>query len=130
MSLRAPDNDTEMHIDEEGRPRFAPAKNIVRITLRQKGDVLTTLGWSYKSRNTQSPHSAPPRDPPKSIMAQDLPPLVEQLKLQVRMNVKNKVVELRTSKHTTDTGALQKGETSSKHSVSDSMSTTPSPYYA
>lgn len=26
------------------------------------------------------------------------------------MNVKNKVVELRTSKHTADTGALQKGE--------------------
>lgn len=26
------DNDTEMHIDEEGRPRFAPAKNIVCVT--------------------------------------------------------------------------------------------------
>jgi len=26
----AGDADTEMHIDEEGRPRFAPAKNTVR----------------------------------------------------------------------------------------------------
>jgi RNA-binding protein PNO1 len=38
------------------------------------------------------------------------PPLVNHLKLQVRMNVKSKAVELRTSKHTTDIGALQKGE--------------------
>lgn len=38
------------------------------------------------------------------------PPLVEHLKLQCRMNVKRKTVELRTSKHTTDSGALQKGE--------------------
>jgi RNA-binding protein PNO1 len=32
------------------------------------------------------------------------------LKLQVRMNVKSKSVELRTSGATSDTGALQKGE--------------------
>lgn len=38
------------------------------------------------------------------------PPLVEHLKLQCRMNIKRKTVELRTSKHTTDSGALQKGE--------------------
>ncbi|ORX90731.1 pre-rRNA-processing protein PNO1 [Basidiobolus meristosporus CBS 931.73] len=36
-------------------------------------------------------------------------PLVEHLKLQVRMNVKSKSVELKTSPHTVDTGALQKG---------------------
>lgn len=38
------------------------------------------------------------------------PPLVEHLKLQCRMNIKRKTVELRNSKHTTDSGALQKGE--------------------
>ncbi|KAA8652169.1 pre-rRNA-processing protein pno1 [Aspergillus tanneri] len=38
------------------------------------------------------------------------PPLCEHLKLQVRMNIKNKSVELRSSRFTTDTGALQKGE--------------------
>ncbi|KAA8576315.1 hypothetical protein EYC84_006451 [Monilinia fructicola] len=71
-------DDSEMHIDEEGRPRFAPAKNIDPVT-------------------------RPPG--PRSI-----PLLSRHLKLQVRMNIKNKAVELRTSKHTTDTGSLQKGE--------------------
>jgi rRNA processing protein Krr1/Pno1 len=37
------------------------------------------------------------------------PPLVEHLKLQVRMNVKRKAVELRTSRHTTDAEAIQRG---------------------
>ncbi|EME39513.1 hypothetical protein DOTSEDRAFT_75244 [Dothistroma septosporum NZE10] len=37
------------------------------------------------------------------------PPLVEHLKLQVRMNIAKKAVELRTSPLTTDTGAIQKG---------------------
>jgi RNA-binding protein PNO1 len=35
---------------------------------------------------------------------------VENLKLQVRMNIKTKAVELRTSRSTTETGAIQKGE--------------------
>lgn len=29
----AGDDSNEVHIDEEGRPRFAPAKNIVRSTI-------------------------------------------------------------------------------------------------
>ncbi|CRK48862.1 hypothetical protein BN1723_020685, partial [Verticillium longisporum] len=37
-------------------------------------------------------------------------PLVDHLKLQVRMNPRRKSVELRTSKHTLDDSALQKGE--------------------
>ncbi|OBZ69077.1 Pre-rRNA-processing protein PNO1 [Grifola frondosa] len=36
-------------------------------------------------------------------------PLTEMLQLQVRMNVQRKCVEIRTSKHTKDIGALQKG---------------------
>ena len=48
--------------------------------------------------------------PLKAAWPKMYPPLVEHLKLQVRMNIKNRAVELRTSKHTTDTGALQKGE--------------------
>lgn len=36
-------------------------------------------------------------------------PLVEQMKLQVRMNTKNKTVELRASTNTIDAGILQKG---------------------
>lgn len=48
--------------------------------------------------------------PLKASWPKIYPPLVEHLKLQVRMNIKNRAVELRTSKHTTDQGALQKGE--------------------
>ncbi|KAI9004047.1 hypothetical protein BC832DRAFT_69234 [Gaertneriomyces semiglobifer] len=36
-------------------------------------------------------------------------PLVEHMKLQVRMNLKSKAVEIRTSNDTEDAGALQKG---------------------
>ncbi|TPX68022.1 hypothetical protein SpCBS45565_g03408 [Spizellomyces sp. 'palustris'] len=36
-------------------------------------------------------------------------PLVEHMKLQVRMNIKSKAVELRTCPQTVDAGALQKG---------------------
>ncbi|RDW77326.1 eukaryotic type KH-domain-containing protein [Coleophoma cylindrospora] len=89
------DADTEMHIDEEGRPRFAPAKNndgVMRIESRKV---------------PIPPHRMTPL---KASWPKIYPPLVEHLKLQVRMNIKNKAVELRTSKHTTDTGALQKGE--------------------
>eukprot|EP00698_Gefionella_okellyi_P006658 TRINITY_DN15_c0_g1_i1.p2 TRINITY_DN15_c0_g1~~TRINITY_DN15_c0_g1_i1.p2 ORF type:complete len:253 (+),score=34.28 TRINITY_DN15_c0_g1_i1:41-760(+) len=35
-------------------------------------------------------------------------PIVEHLQLQIRMNTKSRSVELRTSEHTTDIGALQK----------------------
>lgn len=73
--------------------------------------------------------STPSHDTSQERLAQDLvrhysqelplfanslhsPPLVEHLKLQVRMNTKQKsrAVELRTSQHTIDVGALQKGE--------------------
>ncbi|KAI2913966.1 hypothetical protein CBS147371_6647 [Aspergillus niger] len=70
-----PTQDSDMRIDEEGRPLFTPAKDTSRAS------------W-----------------------ARIYPPLVEHLKLQVRMNIKNRAVELRTSRFTTDTEALQKGE--------------------
>ncbi|KAI9670403.1 MAG: pre-rRNA-processing protein pno1 [Caeruleum heppii] len=88
-------NDTEMHIDEEGRPKFAPAK-------------LTEGPYRVESRKVPiPPHRMTPL---KGSWPKIYPPLVEHLKLQVRMNVKNRAVELRTSKHTIDSGALQKGE--------------------
>merc|ERR1719378_316058 len=37
-------------------------------------------------------------------------PVVEHLKLQIRFNLKKRVVEIRTCKETTDTGAIQKAE--------------------
>ncbi|KAF8430114.1 hypothetical protein EV426DRAFT_570318 [Tirmania nivea] len=86
--------DTEMHIDEEGIPCFAPDK---ALALRKKSE----------SRKVPiPPHRMTPL---KSSWAKIYPPLVEHLKLQVRMNLKDRAVELRSSKHTTDVSALQKG---------------------
>lgn len=48
--------------------------------------------------------------PLKSKWMEIYEPIVKHLKLQIRMNIRNKTVELKTSKATEDTGALQKGE--------------------
>ncbi|KAI9792886.1 MAG: pre-rRNA-processing protein pno1 [Piccolia ochrophora] len=85
----------EMHIDEEGRPKFAPAKND---------------DGPYRVESRKVPIPPHRMTPLKASWPRIYPPLVEHLKLQVRMNVKNRAVELRSSKHTTDPGALQKGE--------------------
>jgi len=84
-----------MHIDTEGRPTFAPehANTLIHRTESRKVPV--------------PPHRMTPL---KASWPKIYPPLVEHLKLQVRMNIKSRAIELRTSKHTTDIGALQKGE--------------------
>ncbi|KAL8642894.1 MAG: hypothetical protein Q9228_000483 [Teloschistes exilis] len=86
---------SEMQVDEDGRPRFLPAKSIGAVYRAEMRKILVP------------PHRMTPL---KSAWPKVYPPLVEHLKLQVRMNVKGKAVELRTSKFTTDAGALQKGE--------------------
>lgn len=81
-------------LDESGKPKFAAA---------------TKVGMKVKleSRKVQVP---PHRmSPLKNTWPKIYPPLVEHLKLQVRMNLKTKTVELKTNKTTTDPGALQKG---------------------
>lgn len=89
-------DDTSMYIDEEGRPKFAPAS----------AESISVLKESRKI--SIPPHRMAPL---KNNWEKIYTPLVEHLKLQVRMNLKkNKAVELRTSKHTIDDGALQKGE--------------------
>ena len=91
-----------INIDEEGRPAFAPLKakegrrkvEIRRVVIPQNKMSLMKRSW------------------PKVY-----PPLVEKLKLQVRMNLRQKCVEMRTSEHTpkasegdvTVGGTLQKG---------------------
>ncbi|KAF4231638.1 hypothetical protein CNMCM8980_009650 [Aspergillus fumigatiaffinis] len=87
--------DSDMRIDEESRPVFTPiadAGTVLRVETRKV---------------PVPPHRMTPL---KANWPKIYPPLVEHLKLQVRMNIKNRAVELRTSKFTTDTGALQKGE--------------------
>jgi RNA-binding protein PNO1 len=87
-------DDTPM-TDESGRPKFAPAKSIPLAFRREQRKVPIP------------PHRMTPL---KTAWPKMYPPLVEHLKLQTRVNMKTRSVELRTSSNTTDTGALQKGE--------------------
>ncbi|KAF2810426.1 pre-rRNA-processing protein PNO1, partial [Mytilinidion resinicola] len=84
--------DTAMTID--GRPQFAPAAES-----------------QIKYRREQRKIPIPPHrlSPLKAAWPKMYPPLVEHLKLAVRMNMKSKAVELRSSK-SAQAGALQKGE--------------------
>jgi RNA-binding protein PNO1 len=84
-----------MQIDTDGVPLFPPAVDTPRILRVETRKVPVP------------PHRFTPL---KSAWTKLYPPLVDHLKLQVRMNVKTRSVELRTSKHTVDSGALQKGE--------------------
>lgn len=86
--------DTEMRIDEEGRPVFTPAKE---------------AQTAYRIETRKVPVPPHRMTPLKANWTKICPPIVEHLKLQVRMNIKSRAVELRTSKFTADVGALQKG---------------------
>lgn len=86
--------DSADHNDEEGRPRFAAASKSTEAVRVEHRKVPIP------------PHRMTPL---KAAWPKIYPPLVEHLKLQCRMNMKSKSVELRTSKATTDTGAIQKG---------------------
>ncbi|TKX22733.1 pre-rRNA-processing protein PNO1 [Elsinoe australis] len=90
----AVDAPIDMDVDSGTAPLFTP-------------EAVTSISHRSESRKV----SVPPHrmSPLKANWPKIYPPLVEHLKLQVRMNVKSKAVELRTSKHTDDTGALQKG---------------------
>ncbi|KAK4985807.1 pre-rRNA-processing protein pno1 [Elasticomyces elasticus] len=85
---------TDTQMDGADRPAFAPD---------------TSRGPAHRSETRKClvpPHRMTPL---KNEWAKIYPPLVEHLGLQVRMNVRAKAVELRTSRHTRDSGALQKG---------------------
>lgn len=98
--------DTSMQIDAEGRPHFAPSDEATSSP--------TTPNSTLTTKVTSRKIPIPPHryTPLKSAWPKIYPPLVEHLKLQVRMNVRSKSVELRTSKHTPApaTTSLQKGE--------------------
>ncbi|OCT46052.1 Pre-rRNA-processing protein PNO1 [Cladophialophora carrionii] len=99
-SQKLSEPDSVMEVDEEGRPRFLPATT--------SSSSVSDPAIRIQSRKVPIP---PHRmSPLKTSWPKIYPPLVEHLKLQVRMNIKSKAVELRTSKFTTDAGALQKGE--------------------
>ncbi|KAL2120377.1 hypothetical protein VTJ04DRAFT_4403 [Mycothermus thermophilus] len=85
---------TDMAIDEEGRPKFAPGKDIDPIR---------------RSETRKIPIPPNRMSALKANWTKIYPPLVEHCKLQVRMNIKEKRVELRSSKHTVSNEALQMG---------------------
>ncbi|CAK7563662.1 MAG: pre-rRNA-processing protein pno1 [Sporothrix epigloea] len=89
------DIDANMDIDEESRPKFTAAKESETAVRREVRKIPIP------------PHRMSPL---KASWSKIYTPLVENLKLQVRMNIKTKAVELRTSQSTTETGAIQKGE--------------------
>lgn len=83
-------------LDDQGKPRFSSANKSagerVKLESRKVG---------------VPPHRMTPL---RNNWTKIYPPLVEHLKLQVRMNLKTKSVELRSHpRYTTDPGALQKG---------------------
>lgn len=87
--------DSAMQIDEEGHPKFPPAK--IEKSLKVEGRKVLIPIHRINALKSNWPRI--------------YPPLVEHLKLQVRMNIPSRAVELRTSpKYTVDPGALQKGE--------------------
>ncbi|CAL1180892.1 unnamed protein product [Candida parapsilosis] len=77
-----------VELDESGKPKFS-------------GEAQSNMKVKLESRKVPVP--------PHQCMDQGISPLVDHLKLQVRMNLKTKTVELKTNKSTTDPGALQKG---------------------
>lgn len=84
--------------DDEKAPYAKPSFSAVSAT--DKG----------LKRQLRRIHVPPQRlTPLKSSWVSLIQPLVEHLKLQVRMNTKRRAVELRSSESTEDIGALQKG---------------------
>lgn len=115
MAVDAEASTSEDVVDEEGRPKFAPAQDVVRFPLPrlQAGSEqrLTRRTQAAAARVQTRQVRIPPHrmTPLKAQWPRIYPPLVEHLKLQVRMNVKRKAVELRTSRHTTDPESIQRG---------------------
>jgi RNA-binding protein PNO1 len=95
-SLQPQSEDSEMQIDSESRPLFPPSST-----------TPSTLIAKVQTRKIPiPPHRMTPL---RASWPKIYPPLVEHLKLQVRMNTKSKSVEMRTSRFTTSPSALQTG---------------------
>lgn len=84
-----------MTVDLEGRPHFAPEATTKQILRAETRKIAIP------------PHRMTPL---RSAWPKIYPPLVTHLSLSVRMNTKQKSVELRTNRQTASAGALQKGE--------------------
>jgi len=70
---------------------------------------LSTQASSAKAQTRKIPVPAHRMTPLRNNWIKIYIPLVEHLNLQIRMNTKSKIVELRECKETADSGALQRG---------------------
>ncbi|KAF4576654.1 pre-rRNA-processing protein pno1 [Pleurotus pulmonarius] len=99
-----PDDDDEIVIDEDASSIPQPSTLPAFAPLPANADK-TTL----KSEIRRIPIPPHRMTPIKVDWINIFGPLTEILGLQVRMNVQRRSVEIRTSRHTKDIGALQKG---------------------
>jgi RNA-binding protein PNO1 len=84
-----------MEVDDEDKPEF-PALSATALS-----------GGKSEMRRIRCPPNR--YTPLKESWDHIMNPLIEHMKLQVRFNPKNRSVELKTSEHTAETEALQKG---------------------
>ncbi|KAJ3796083.1 hypothetical protein GGU11DRAFT_833511 [Lentinula aff. detonsa] len=99
------DND-DIVIDVDEAPASLPNTSAAPAFAPVSADALRTTLKSETRRIPIPPHRMTPL---KKDWINIFGPLTEILGLQVRMNVQRRTVEARTSKHTKDIGALQKG---------------------
>ncbi|KTW27103.1 hypothetical protein T552_02595 [Pneumocystis carinii B80] len=88
-------DDKEEHLDEENQPQFSALTK--KINVIKKPEMVSVRIPRHKIASL------------KENWAKIYPILVEHLKLQVRMNLKDKTVDLRTSNYTERAESLQKG---------------------
>ncbi|KAN0060786.1 pre-rRNA-processing protein pno1 [Thecaphora frezii] len=89
-----------MHVDPTNKPSFAP------ISKKAADANLTGVAKGQLRRIPIPPHRMTPL---RNDWHKVYTPLVEMAGLMVRMNTERKVVEIKSSKYTTEQGMLQKG---------------------
>ncbi|KIM65361.1 hypothetical protein SCLCIDRAFT_543898 [Scleroderma citrinum Foug A] len=97
------DDEVMIDVDPESAPTPSTAPSFPTLP---KSSLSSTTSKTETRRVPIPPHRMTPI---KKDWINIFSPLTEILGLQVRMNVHRRCVEIRTSKHTKDVGALQKG---------------------
>ncbi|RKP26404.1 pre-rRNA-processing protein PNO1 [Syncephalis pseudoplumigaleata] len=100
--------DTSMAVDEPEKPAFKPLKT---NSSQASGECRAASGAACKGKSESRKVPIPPHrlSPLRREWLKIYSPLVEHMKLQIRMNIRSKTVELRTCPQTTDASALQRG---------------------
>lgn len=107
-SIDAGDDDDTVMVDDSVETDTASGSNGLNFAPLTAAAQAKALG-SKKSEMRRIPMPPHRMTPLKKEWVNVFGPLTELLGLQVRMNVQRRCVEIRTSKHTKEIGALQKG---------------------